>query len=179
MVGRPRVKNISCNYYTFIYDRRETNSEIQYFQILFYLQSYEIKFNLFSEFCDQRFGSQILLRFILEASINSDFSVHIGSKIDVNQPPNSSSGGDKKTDTAKLFRENLKFGSMPVQPLGSTTVFHSGIIGGGKVPPARGEDAPAVIGCEETAMELRDHISGLLLRLCRASGNEVCVLLFY
>ena len=145
------------------------------------MQSYVIKFNLFSEFCDQRFGSQILLRFILEASINSDFSVHLGSKKDANQPPNSigGGGGDKKTDTAKLFRENLKFGSMPVQPLGSTTVFHSGIIGGGKVPPARDGDTPAVIGCEETAMELRDHISGLLLRLCRACGNEVCLFTFY
>eukprot|EP00088_Acartia_fossae_P015075 TRINITY_DN1817_c0_g1_i3.p1 TRINITY_DN1817_c0_g1~~TRINITY_DN1817_c0_g1_i3.p1 ORF type:complete len:989 (+),score=197.31 TRINITY_DN1817_c0_g1_i3:38-3004(+) len=147
---------------------------------------------LMSELCDQRFGLQILLRFLLEASVNSAYSVYLGggTKGDVNSmvtgkpanPPNPpSSTNIKKADTAKLFRENLKFGSMPVQPLGSSTVFHAGIIGGrgggGKNAVARrGGVGTTVAGevetCAETEMELREHVTGVLLRLCRACGDE-------
>jgi hypothetical protein len=35
----------------------------------------------------------------------------------------------RQRQAARLFRENFRFGSMPVQPLGSSTVFHAGVIG--------------------------------------------------
>jgi hypothetical protein len=38
----------------------------------------------------------------------------------------------QNSKTKRLFEENLKFGSMPTQPLGTSTVFHAGIIGEGK-----------------------------------------------
>ena len=50
-------------------------------------------------------------------------------------------GGCKQSDEYKspkcsldfcLYDENLKFGSMPTHPLGTSTVFHAGIIGEGK-----------------------------------------------
>ena len=36
-----------------------------------------------------------------------------------------------KTSTS-LYGENLKFGAMPTHPLGTSTVFHAGVIGEGK-----------------------------------------------
>ena len=43
--------------------------------------------------------------------------------------------------TKSLFEENLKFGAMPTHPLGTSTVFHAGVIGEGKrkVKPASKE----------------------------------------
>lgn len=38
----------------------------------------------------------------------------------------------KPNQTCSLFEENLKFGAMPTHPLGTSTVFHAGIIGEGK-----------------------------------------------
>lgn len=38
----------------------------------------------------------------------------------------------KANQTCRLFEENLKFGAMPTHPLGTSTVFHAGIIGEGK-----------------------------------------------
>ena len=104
-----------------------------------------------------------------------------------NNPNLNSSTNVKKIDTAKLFRENLKFGSMPVQPLGSSTVFHAGIIGGGggknAVMMRRGGVGTPAAGevetCAETEMELREHVTGVLLRLCRACGDEVRSLASY
>ena len=37
-----------------------------------------------------------------------------------------------KSKKTSLYEENLKFGSMPTHPLGTSTVFHAGIIGEGK-----------------------------------------------
>ena len=37
-----------------------------------------------------------------------------------------------KSLKTSLYAENLKFGSMPTHPLGTSTVFHAGIIGEGK-----------------------------------------------
>jgi len=123
-----------------------------------------------SSVCDLRFGLQIMLRFILEASINSSFATNLGSKPFLNSgDQNSHAVSVKRRDTAKLFRENLKFGSMPVQPLGASTVFHAGIIGKGKTV---GDDLNAGEVCEETAVQLREHVTGVMFRLCKHCGNE-------
>ena len=37
-----------------------------------------------------------------------------------------------KSTSTSLYDENLKFGAMPTHPLGTSTVFHAGIIGEGK-----------------------------------------------
>jgi hypothetical protein len=66
-----------------------------------------------------------------------------------------------------LLRDNLKFGSMPVQPLGSTTVFHAGTIGAG--PRLAAASSPVT---EEEAEENRRDVAGLVLRLCEGVGEE-------
>jgi len=68
----------------------------------------------------------MVLRMLLEGTIMTPFAKLFGGKASV---------GDSAAASRKLkclFEENLKFGSMPTQPLGTSTVFHAGIIGDGK-----------------------------------------------
>ena len=66
----------------------------------------------------------MVLRMLLEGAIMTPFAKMFGGKV---------SFGESTSRKLKcLFEENLKFGSMPTQPLGTSTVFHAGIIGDGK-----------------------------------------------
>ena len=52
------------------------------------------------------------------------------------EPKLISNGILQNNGTSKaLYEENLKFGAMPTHPLGTSTVFHAGVIGEGKRPP--------------------------------------------
>jgi len=119
---------------------------------------------LLYQLCTQRTGLQVVLRFLLEASINSPYALHLGTK----ETDNPANNNQRLKETAKLFRENFKFGSMPVQPIGSSTVFHAGVIGDGKRV-----EALANTVSEEQALVNRECVCGLMVRLCRTpSGPE-------
>lgn len=69
----------------------------------------------------------ITTRFLVEGAFHSKFSeLFTGREFE----------GSKAKDTlksrVKLIDENLKFGSMPTHPMGTSTAFHAGIIGEGK-----------------------------------------------
>ena len=71
-------------------------------------------------------GLTMVLRLLVDGAISTPFAKIFGGKY-----------SDPISNSAKtkcLFEENLKFGSMPTQPLGTSTVFHAGIIGEGKRP---------------------------------------------
>ena len=70
-------------------------------------------------------GLTMVLRLLLEGAIMTPFAKIFGGKFSSGETSNSAKG-------KRLFEENLKFGSMPTQPLGTSTVFHAGIIGSGK-----------------------------------------------
>ena len=59
-----------------------------------------------------------------------------------------------------LYDENLKFGSMPTHPLGTSTVFHAGIIGEGK---RKGKHLPIH---NETTKEKGLMFVSILFKLC-------------
>ena len=67
----------------------------------------------------------IVLRLLVEGAIATPFAKIFGGKYSSCTPTHNEK-------SKKLFEENLKFGSMPTQPLGTSTVFHAGIIGEGK-----------------------------------------------
>ena len=46
----------------------------------------------------------------------------------------------KSNFKTSLYGENLKFGAMPTHPLGTSTVFHAGVIGEGKRPTLKRPD---------------------------------------
>ncbi|XP_023331257.1 integrator complex subunit 5 [Eurytemora carolleeae] len=114
--------------------------------------------------CKQQSGLNIVLRFILEASIHSPYSSFLTSQI---QTPESWKTTSRLRQTAKLYRENFKFGSMPVQPLGSSTVFHAGVIGDGIRA-----GAPSSRISEEESSLLRQLVSGIIIRLCESVGSD-------
>ena len=65
------------------------------------------------------------------------------------------------------MKENHKFGVMPIQPLGSTTVFHAGTIGAG----AREFSSNRLVTLEQAEINRRT-VSGLIMRLCERSGEQ-------
>ena len=67
----------------------------------------------------------MVLRLLLEGAISTPFAKIFGGKFSTSDP-------SKSAKAKCLFDKNLKFGSMPTQPLGASTVFHAGIIGAGK-----------------------------------------------
>ena len=67
----------------------------------------------------------MVLRLLLEGAISTPFAKIFGGKFSTSDP-------SKSAKAKCLFDVNLKFGSMPTQPLGASTVFHAGIIGAGK-----------------------------------------------
>jgi integrator complex subunit 5 len=107
-------------------------------------------------------GLQMTLRLLLEAALHSAYSRHLGAA-----PGAAGLDTPRQKAAVSLLRDNLKFGSMPVQPLGSTTVFHAGTIGAG--PRVAGAPSPIT---KEEAEENRRDVAGLVLRLCEGVGQE-------
>ena len=107
-------------------------------------------------------GLQMTLRLVLEAALHSPYSVHLGGRRE-----GEGEFSPRQKATVSLLKDNMKFGSMPVQPLGSTTVFHAGTIGSGPLPAPR----PSPVTAEEAA-ENRRAVAGLLIRLCEGGGQE-------
>ena len=63
--------------------------------------------------------------------------------------------------------ENLKFGSMPTQPLGSSTVFHAGVIGAGK------RSAPESPAIAADVVELNQlALVCTIFKVCHTGGRE-------
>jgi hypothetical protein len=89
----------------------------------------------------------------------SDLSFNRKPSVQEGEENSSSSGREevsvRQRQAAHLFRENFRFGSMPVQPLGSSTVFHAGVIGkylrGWK---GRGSERTTAAGCAPLPGEL-------------------------
>ena len=109
-------------------------------------------------------GLQIMLRLLMEAALHSPYSVHLGGfSPELEQEQQS----PRQRAALSLLKDNMKFGSMPVQPLGSTTVFHAGTIGSG---PRLAADARPVT--EEQAEENRREVAGLVVRLAEGQGQE-------
>jgi integrator complex subunit 5 len=71
-------------------------------------------------------GLPIVLRSLCKGALSSSIAASLfgGGGQDGLQP--------LKVKSASLYDENLKFGSMPTHPLGTSTVFHAGVIGDGK-----------------------------------------------
>ena len=65
-----------------------------------------------------------------------------------------------ETLSTRLFDENLKFGSMPTHPLGTSTVFHAGVIGQGK------RKAKPLAIVNETTKEKGLMFVSILFKLC-------------
>ena len=105
---------------------------------------------------------QATLRLLLEAALHSPYALHLGG-----DPALAEEAAPRHQAAASLLKENLKFGSMPVQPLGSTTVFHAGTIGAGPRPAPPPRPVPA-----EQEEENRREVAGLVVRLCEAQGQE-------
>ena len=109
-------------------------------------------------------GLQIMLRLLMEAALHSPYSVHLGGcSPELEQEQQS----PRQRAALSLLKDNMKFGSMPVQPLGSTTVFHAGTIGSG--PRLAADPRPVT---EEQAEENRREVAGLVVRLSEGQGQE-------
>jgi hypothetical protein len=83
--------------------------------------------SILSRIADKPSGLTMVLRLLVDGAISTPFAKIFGGKY-------SEQGASSSAKTKCLFEENLKFGSMPTQPLGTSTVFHAGIIGEGKRP---------------------------------------------
>ena len=66
-----------------------------------------------------------------------------------------------------LLKDNHKFGVMPVQPLGSSIVFHAGTIGAG----VRGSPAQHPVS-EDQAEINRRTVARVIMRLCEGTGEQ-------
>lgn len=72
-------------------------------------------------------GLPMVLRFLVEGGINSDYAVKLmGAKCETTLRQDGKDPNVNKKKPVSLLEENMKFGSMPTHPLGSTTVFHAG-----------------------------------------------------
>lgn len=109
-------------------------------------------------------GLQIMLRLLMEAALHSPYSVHLGGcSPELEQEQQS----PRQRAALSLLKDNMKFGSMPVQPLGSTTVFHAGTIGSG--PRLAADPRPVTM---EQAEVNRREVAGLVVRLSEGQGQE-------
>lgn len=77
-------------------------------------------------------GLPIVLRCLLEGAVLSPFARLFGGKSESRKLVK-----DHRQLQSSLYEENLKFGSMPTHPLGTSTVFHAGVIGEGKLKRAK------------------------------------------
>jgi len=109
----------------------------------------------------QKCGLNIILRFLLDACLNTKFCIWLGGKLSAED-----SSVRQKT-AVSLLHSNYKHGTKPVQPLGSTVTFHAGVIGAGARP-----DAPDPVVSKEHAEVNRRLISGVIQRLCETGGQE-------
>ena len=77
-------------------------------------------------------GLPIVLRCLVEGAINSKFAMELfGGKCSTTIRQNDfdrSEINSKMNESVSLLEENYKFKSMPTHPLGTTTVFHAGLI---------------------------------------------------
>jgi len=100
----------------------------------------------------------------MEAALHSPYSVHLGGcSPELEQEQQS----PRQRAALSLLKDNMKFGSMPVQPLGSTTVFHAGTIGSG--PRLAADPRPVTM---EQAEVNRREVAGLVVRLSEGQGQE-------
>jgi len=113
------------------------------------------------QLCQQHCGLQMTLRFFLDSCLNSPYCEWFGGS----QEPEENSV--RQNQAASLLKENHKFGVMPIQPLGSTTVFHAGTIGAG----AREFSSNRLVTLEQAEINRRT-VSGLIMRLCERSGEQ-------
>lgn len=112
------------------------------------------------QLCQQHCGLQITLRFLLDSCLNSPYCVWLGGVQDCEE------SSVRQKQAVSLLKDNHKFGVMPVQPLGSSTVFHAGTIGAG----ARG--APPQHPVSEDQAEInRRTVAGVIMRLCEGTGE--------
>jgi len=106
-------------------------------------------------------GLQIILRFMIDACLNSGFSSLLGGQQECEDNVEASV---RQRQASSLLKANLKFGSMPVQ-LGPATVFHAGVIGAGARPPPQ----PPNVDTEQ-AERNRRIVAGVIIRLCEDQG---------
>jgi len=118
------------------------------------------------ELCKQKTVLQIVLRFLLQIAINSPYAQYLQSQENDSLKTVKSTAAPNKL-TSRLFEENFKFGSMPVQPLGHSTVFHAGIIGDGKRPA----EAVHPLGEFDRGL-LRETLAGTIFRLCESVDDN-------
>ena len=88
------------------------------------------------------------LRFLLDSCLYSPYCVWLGGAV-------------------SLLNDNHKFGVNPVQPLGSSSIFHAGTIGAG----ARGSPAQHPVS-EDQAEINRRTVAGVIMRLCEGMGEQ-------
>jgi len=114
------------------------------------------------QLCKQHCGLQISLRFLLDACLNSSYCVWLGG-----EETDTDQCSVRQKQAVSLLKDNHKFGVMPVQPLGSSTVFHAGTIGAG----ARGvaENKPVT---KDQAEINRRTVAGVIMRLCESTGDQ-------
>jgi len=113
------------------------------------------------QLCQQHCGLQITLRFLLDSCLNSPYCVWLGGVQDSEQ------GSVRQNQAVSLLKDNHKFGVMPVQPLGSSTVFHAGTIGAG----ARGAAAEHPVSEDQVEINRRT-VAGVIMRLCEGTGDQ-------
>jgi len=113
------------------------------------------------QLCQQHCGLQITLRFLLDSCLNSPYCKWLGGL------QNSEENSVRQKQSLSLLVDNYKFGSMPVQPLGSSTVFHAGTIGNGAHGPP--EEHPV---SEDQAEINRRTVAGVVMRLCEGAGEQ-------
>jgi len=113
------------------------------------------------QLCKQHCGLQITLRFLLDACLNSPYCVWLGGEQDTEHC------SVRQKQAASLLKDNHKFGVMPVQPLGSSTVFHAGTIGAG----ARGDAGDHPVSRDQVEINRRT-VAGVIMRLCEGTGDQ-------
>jgi len=112
------------------------------------------------QLCKQPCGLQITLRFLLDSCLNSSFCIWLGGEQDFDDC------SVRQKQAASLLKGNHKFGVMPIQPLGSATVFHAGTIGNG----AKAVSTEQPVDPDDAEVNRRT-LSGVIIRLCEGVGE--------
>jgi integrator complex subunit 5 len=82
-------------------------------------------------------GMPMVIRYLVDGAVNSKFAELFGGKFRGAGVNGGLKGKTTNASELRLFEENLKYGSMPTHPLGSTAAFHAGTIGDGKRRPVK------------------------------------------
>ena len=119
---------------------------------------------ILSVLCAVNCGLQVVLRFLLDCSLSSKFCLHLGGDLGPEE-----SLSPRQQQVVSLLESNYKYGTKPVQPLGSTTTFHAGVIGAG----ARQVAAQRLVSSEVAELNRR-LVGGLITRLAEKTypGQE-------